>query len=227
LMPYLQVVNSFVPDSLIAARVPLICNQGTPLWASQGFTGASLTVNGIVGNGLTTYFNPGIVASTAFPSAASAGVTLYFSAVSGSTAYDFGYGNNSGSDTFNLSEYYSGNSVVWCWNTTAGQGALSVAAVGAGFLSSSRTSASAINLYYAKSSTAFASVASGAGTGGAPSANLLFIGCLNAYQLGGPFNYSSNRYSFFALHGGLTAGQTHSLYNRVQSLRGMLGGGFV
>lgn len=44
---------------------------------------------------------------------------------------------------------------------------------------------------------------------------------------GSPFDFSSKRYSFFAIHSGLTATESLAFYNLIQAFRTTLGGGFV
>jgi hypothetical protein len=49
-------VNCLVPDNLIAASTPLIFIAGNSLWTNHNFVSGDLTVNGLLGNGSSKYF---------------------------------------------------------------------------------------------------------------------------------------------------------------------------
>lgn len=219
-------VNCFISDSLASAFTPLIVG-GNELWVNHNFLIGDLTINGLIGNGSNKYIDTGILA-THFASDANAGATLYITNASPTATYDLGYTNNAGSDSFILVYNNNGTSAsgFQTWNSTTGAVGFSWTPK-PGYLSGSRTAANASALYYASSTTPHVTQATISSAGGSRTAHNLFVGCTNAFELGGPFGYTSNRYSFAAFHDGLTSLESAIFFSLIQAMRQALGGGFV
>lgn len=228
-------LNGLVPDNSIACRTPLFRGASNILWALGAGSITGVTSAGIQfaagANGLDTGF-----LSTTFPSNTSVGLALYISNTpgnsTGANTYDFGLTNNSGGAALTLS--YARGSVnkfpeAGCFDLVGGSGDTigSAQLTAGGFLSYQRTAANATALYFANSSTAFASVGTSATSGGTNNPFTMALGCghlTDSATFGlGP----GNTYSFCAMTTGMTSAQTQALFNRVQSYRSALGGGFV
>jgi len=226
LLSKMLTLNCIAPDNLIAATTPLIVGPGSDPWTNNGFGGTDITVNGLGNNSHnlnTGFFGTHMLSDT------NVGLTLYVNTASPGGTYDFGYGNNSGSDTLNMSFNANGggHAVFWCFNTTIGGGAIqSSSAPGGGYLSGNRTASNAMALYFANSTNSHASIATGSTSGGTRSAHVMLLGALNAYESGGAFGATTNKYSFCAMHEGLTSSESNNFYNRIQALRTAFGGGY-
>lgn len=219
-------VNVIAPDSLIAARTPLIKNNGSDPWANTGFVGGDLTVNGIAGDGASKFLDTGVL-GTHYPSDSNAGITLYGYTVSSQvTDYDAGYTNDTGSDHISLKLNEGGNSKTACFDLTAGL--VSTATHGAGYYSSNRVAANDLRLFYASASSVHAQIGSTfAGANGTRGAHNMYVCAANHWNAGLAFGFSTNRVSFAAFHQGLSSAQSAKFFADVQALRSALGGGFV
>lgn len=228
-------LNGLVPDSSIACRTPLFRGASNILWNLGMGSITGVTSAGIQfaagSNGLDTGF-----LSTTFPSNNSVGLVLYISNTpgnaTGANTYDFGVTNNSGGAALTLS-YARSNTTKFpesaCFNFTAGQGDIiaGAALTAGGFLSMQRTASNAAAIYFANSTTAFGSIATSTTSGGTNNAFTLGLG---AGHLSDSATFGlgpGNTYSFCAMTTGMTSAQTQALFNRIQTYRSALGGGFV
>lgn len=233
------VLNLFVPDNLIAACTPLIVNAGNDPWTNANFVAGDLTTHGLKGNGTNKYLNTGVITST-LPAPFgrySAGVSMMFqhdvpftngvlmSAAGSATGSAFGtatlntpqiYGNVWGTSAMGV-----GDHVNW----TSGNG---IANPWSGFVSHSRNSTTDYKMYAARVTVtplAFTQVASVAV---APNGNVIptypmYVFCQNA--VGTANFFSAARLSFAAVHSGLDATETETLYNLVAAARTGIGAG--
>lgn len=221
-------VNCIVPDNLTAALTPLIVGPGNDPWTNAGsslFVGANLTLNGLVG-AVNKHLDTGINPFTAFSNDTSFGMSAYSTTVSASAGVVFGCRTDNTHLVKMYIEYLDNNCYWDNWSEAAG-GRISGANAGwAGFISGNRTSAGATAIYKANGSTAFTTIASGLATAGSrPNLSL----SMYDYNINGVFgpNSETRRFSFAAIHLGLSSGQAQFLYNSVVTLRTALGGGLI
>ncbi len=221
--PLLIAANVFAPDDLIASITPLIVGIGLDPWTNNNFVSSDLSVNGLKGNGLNKYLATGVAPLSAYSSINDGGITLYNTFADDASPTDCFCGNGSTvffgltCDTLGNAQFYSHNAA----------GAVIVStnlSYGLGFSSGNRTSATSSNIYTANSYTAFSSIGSIAASGGSLSNQNLVVFARNYGTIAG---YSLKRFSFAAIHHGLTSSQCQALYNAIQTLRQNLGGGFV
>lgn len=210
---------------LIRATTPLIVGGGNDPWTNNGpFVPGDLTVNGLVGDGLSKYLNTGIVPSAVFPSTDEGGMTLYnMTGVNGPYG-DMGCEDGAGPIRLQLIEFNNTN-YFDCWDSINGR--ISFAdPLSSGFLSGNRIAANSFDIYRATSVIPFGSGVHGNTAGGnIPINNSIFVIAFNS--VGVPIAFSIRRYSFFAIHHGLTATKCEDFFDLIQALRTSLGGGFV
>lgn len=238
----LKSINFIAPDDLRCAMTPLIVHaQDSGLWqacTAATSTGATTIVNGtfstldatgwrcdyaVTPAPGTNNFNPAAILS----SVNNGGITVY------QTQYDglhstFGewMGAEDATDTNALfgAVLYFGNT-YFEWLSNASQ--MAQAHNGKfGYYSYNTTAANARNVYFANSINAHASIMSSAGAISGI-LNALAIVFNGSNQNGTTLNSSSNHYSFFAMHDGLTSAESADFFNRIQTLRTCLGTGFV
>jgi hypothetical protein len=237
--PKMREVNCFPyagVGSFAIATAPLLlgpsgANSGLYQWSNRAgaFLDSDFTIDGVAGNGTTKGFVTGIQPTLTFSSANSAGLTVYTS-TNTTTGYDAGAFNLAGTALFGIGSDSGNTFNSDCWDPAVNS-SLTPASPGlAGFYSMSRISATDFRNYFANSTNAFAQKAVNA----TPSAQTWFGGAANDDLIvcGVQFNGTmvaptARRISFFAAHEGLTATETQLLFNRVQTLRMSLGGGFV
>jgi hypothetical protein len=70
--------------------LPLLVGGGNDPWTNSNFISGDLTINGLVGDGFSKALNTGIIPSTCYPNANSAGLTIYNSTASNGTEVDMG-----------------------------------------------------------------------------------------------------------------------------------------
>jgi hypothetical protein len=225
-------------DNLSLAMTPLILGpagapiNGNRMWQGLGFTQADATINGTIGNvggqyrAFTSMIPANILNDT------SAGITIYSSNMTNTAAIDVGTFGTVGSACFQFSLDFNDNKTRYdCWENADLNGETQAPAPGVGgFYSASRIAASDTRIYFGNSTNAFAQI--GATNvnplgGNAASCNQAMLAWCTKSNAGTPFDFTDRRLSFIAVHKGLTAGQTQSFFNRVQTLRTCLGGGFV
>jgi len=230
--PLMIYVLPLVPDGLIAATTPLYNTAGgsNPAVNNGPFVAGDLTVNGLVGDALTKWLNIGVNISTAFPSAQNAGWSTYAFSTNATGTDSLAYISGTNIGIFTAAKFTDNNAYSSIGVATVGQNTVQVASPGAGFYTGNRTSNTVHKLYYAKSTSPFAQLGATdalAFNGVFPnSPNSLVFAVNNIGGIGTQFQ-SSDRLSFYAIHQGLTAAQAQNLFNRVQTLRTTLGGGFV
>jgi len=228
------VVNCYVPDNLVAVRLPLIYQNGFELWTNNAFAASNLTVNGLTGDGTTkflgTAINPTTVVQGGF-SDTSAGMTiLNFLAPTSSGDHEFAVNGTAANSLFSLLNE-SGVLKFYCWkfvtvNTEfVAITAPSPGATWPGYLSGNRTAANAIRLDWVTNSVwNIATNGTGNQTGARTSMTNLY-----AHAISGPgtvaASWSDRTISFIALHPGLTTTQSSNLWIRVFNLRTAFGGG--
>lgn len=215
-------VNCFAPDSLIAAITPLIVGPGNDPWINHNnaFHAGDLTVNGLHGDGATTFLQTGVKPSDMTGQPNSGGYTIYFYTCPSEASTDLAvYLSPDQAGLFNL----SGTVIFDCWNYSSGATSVSLPGF-IGYVSGNRVSASETHIYAANSGTAHYSAGGSSGAPGtAPNADL-WAWAMNA--TGTPSYLSTKRLSFIAMHQGLTATASLNFYNAVQALRVALGGGY-
>ncbi len=220
-------VCCFVPDNLIASITPLIKVAGNDPWTNTSFVGGDLTSAGLKGNGSTKYLNTGVVPNSAFASNQDIGLTLYNSSDNTDACeYDISATDNPATLTI-LSFYHSCGGVDYfdCNDTVQGRTSGADSAF-LGYVSGNRTSNTAAAIYKANSSTAHTTVGSSVVSGGfRPSFALYAYASNRGGTLDG--SLSAKRYSYVAIHLGLSSGESSAHYNLVQAMRTSLGGGFV
>jgi hypothetical protein len=233
---------ALVPDNLTAAITPLVKVRGNDPWTNSAFGGNSpfsesdLSVNGLKNisahkSYLATGVNPHLDLV-----GGDGGLTAYkFDAASSLDGTGFGVALGSkdvGDSTYmDLFLYFSNAEQVVSdmWYFTGGDRATSSATNRNGYFSSNRTSTSAFSVYWANSGNAHGSIASGGSTSNQPPN----CGSISAYQLQDCNGDTGQQYlyggtlSFLAIHHGLTSTQSSNFFNRIQTLRQALGGGFV
>ena len=221
----MMLVNVFAPDNLIASITPLFKVYGNDPWTNANFVAADLTVHGLKGNGTSKSLDTGAIPNTVFSgSALQGGMSLY------NTFPDVGVGAdiyvNNVNDSFILYCCNAGNATALIWSIGNGQASATGLPLGLGFTSSSRLSATSMNIYTANSTVAFSSIASIATTLGVPAHTYSIY--IFAKNISGTINsWTSKRFSFAAIHSGLTLAETQSLYNAVQQMRQAFGGGWI
>lgn len=226
-------LNFVAPDSIIAAKTPFIVGPGNDPWQDSinAFTGADLSVNGLLGNIALGHklLNTG-VSCAAFTSDGDCGLTFYVSVNGGSsTNMCCGVGRVAGNS---CGVFYDFTGFGFFFEVWAQGGACpdrpqnaAFAAGFQGYCSNNRISLSSATVYKANSVTPHAVVADCSGGGNItttrPAGNISFVS--DTVSDGS----NSSRYSFFAIHHGFTSAQSALFFARVQALRVALGGGFV
>lgn len=229
-------LNFIAPDSLIAARTPLIVGNGADPWSAvgAGWGAGNVTVDGVQPTGTNgEYWGTGVQPSTiAAMTTGSVGLCVYRTGVTapGADVYDFGASSEGNTNILALLTKNGGaTSEAQCWNFTGGAGMFQAANTPAeGWYSMQRTAANNAKIYRANSGTAHNAAGSTVNTGGGKTSQALDFMGLNIAGGHGFAALAAWRYSFAAiLNVGLTQSEDLALYNAVQALRTTLGGGFV
>jgi len=219
------VINAVVPDNLTAARTPFFHGVGFTIWDNNGFAAADLTVNGLIGNGSSKYLDTHIYPAGQILAAFSGGMSIYNYTFANENTNEFGGYANATQDIFAIRINLDVAFFAYGYVGTGSQCSAALANF-AGFLSGSRTANNAMALYKASSSVAFATADTDAVGVADRRINQLFN--IRAFTCTpGLAGYTSKRCSFFAIHTGLSSGESQTLYNAVQALRVALGGGYA
>jgi hypothetical protein len=229
LLPKMIAVNCFAPDNLSACTTPLIKNFGNDPWTNHNFAVGALTVNGLAGNGSSSYLDTGVVPNNCFPNVNSAGITLY------STKGNADAGKNDASvitgaaNAFQIQTDELGQTIFDCFTNNTGARVICPALPGSlGYTSANRTDATHQSVYQANSLVPHYLAGTNAGGPGASMpAGILPIFCWNSIGGTGITNFSNKRFSFAAIHLGLTQAESLALYTLVQAMRFSFGGGYV
>lgn len=216
-------VNGFAPDSLIAAETPFLKTLGTrdPYTINTG--APTVNVNGVLFAPVGS-FNIGITPSTDL-NLTNQGFSWYASTGIDVNHYELGCFNVATQNAVMMRWAFTGATKGAYTNSNGGSGSISNGTPIAGFHSWNRLTNTNFKLYRASSTHPFAQDGSDAvaNPNGLPTIEFTVGGC----NIDGTTNNTSNRFSFFAVHDGLTSTEAQNLYNAVQALRTAFGGGFV
>jgi hypothetical protein len=191
-----------------------------------------LTIGGLKGNAINKKLDSNVILTTAFPVSSSHGVTIYRSADAANPVSLCMYGceDNIAGYLALFSQGSDGPSVAYSTNGTVSQGRLQASPSDQGtpvlgYYSLNRTTTNSASLYHANSSVAQHSLVSISTMGGyLPAKNLMFY----AYHpTTGDVYYTGARFSFAAIHDGLTTSESQTFYNLIQIMRQQLGGGWI
>jgi hypothetical protein len=224
----MMAVNIYAPDNLSASITPLIRISGSSPWINHNFVSGDLNINGLAGDASSKFLDTGLVPSASFTTNF-AGVSLYAFDSTG-TGFDYGcYGPLTTDPVLigatkhtdhNAYSYDGDNNLTNVTNQLSS---------GSGFYTANRISTTDHKLYFAHSSQSFIQFGATDATSwtntGYPNTNFYVHG-EQLVGLGLQFP-SSTRISFMAIHLGLTSSEAQKLFNRVQTLRKSLRGGFV
>lgn len=215
-------LTCFVPDNLIAAITPLISTYGNAIWTNTNFTTSDLDIRGLKGNGSNKYLNTGVIPSSHF-TANMGGVTIYVTQGASENIRDFGV--QDGSSRYMFQHISFGNTCYFdCFTScraTAANGTNWV-----GYISGNKTSSSSNIVYKANSVTNHNELCKTLTLNTDAPPNLAcFLFC--ASSNGTPQFYSTKRFSFCAIHDGLTNRESLVFYNIIQTFRKKIGGGYV
>ena len=221
----MKVVMCFVPDNLIAALTPLIVGGGRDPWLNSGavpFTVAHLTKDGLIGATPTAsgrYLKTGFNSSM-YNNTSSCGLTLYNTTATAGNQIDFGEGV--AVNHVYMAIDYSGIGVIFdCLTNTTPR--LQKTNTGyTGYTSGNKTSPTVARIDQAKSTLAYNTFASQSNATGLFTSNEMYAYDINPVQVA-----SSKRFSFMALHDGLSFDDGSKFYNLVQTMRQQLGGGWI
>lgn len=217
-------VNCYVPDNLIASIAPLIhVNQST--WTNNNFVAADLNKDGLIGNGSNKYLNTNINPSLIFPNDLSGGITIYSSIHVAENAYGAGSQTTDGTQCMMLYYLFSGTTYWDCWNQSVGGRINATNTAFRGYISANRISAARSDIFSSSPLKLHSSIASTTTTNGTRPNFNIYVHCGNVS--GNAQTFSSRRYSFVAIHYGLTELESIKFYTLIQSLRQRLGGGYV
>lgn len=220
-------VNIFAPDNLSASITPLIKVAGNDPWTNTAFVVSDLNSDGLKGDGGSKWLNIGINPSVTFagPLSASAGITVY------STFSDANGGGGDcvtvdGSYAFNLWSDNAGNTIFDCFTNVTNRLSCISLANSLGYTSANRVSMTNQSVYQANSAIShFLAGFSSLGPGTVLPNRSMPAFCWN--DSGTIHNFSLKRFSFAAVHLGLTLDQSNSFFNAVQLLRQNIGGGWL
>ena len=221
--PLMIDVCIFAPDNLIASITPLINLLGNDPWTNHNFIADDLTVSGLRGDGTSKYLDTGVVANVAFSGTGEGGLSLYNTFADQGSGVDFYAGQSP--NFLGMLCCSGGQAFFDCWNNTTSRVSGTPLTYGLGFTSGNRISSSDSKLYTASSVSPFAQIGTLGSVAGATMTENLFLFCNNAS--GTPGSYTVKRFSFAAIHKGLTSTQCQALYNAVQALRQAFGGGWI
>jgi hypothetical protein len=215
--------NFFAPDSNAAALTPLIVGPSPALWPITTPGYAAQTINGWQFGGvadplITSIFTP----STSGLAFTNAGIVLYgYNIIDGITRGDFGAVHVATGDDF----YFK--TTAGAPSTQIGRVALAGSVSLNGYYSCQRTNSTSLNMYFANSTHAHASVGTTATAETGVISNLNFPAGMG-YSIDGSQDLPTSRtYSFLAVTTGMSSADSATLYAAVQTLRTNLGGGFV
>lgn len=223
----MKLLNPLVPDSLNAAKTPLIKVVGPNTWTNVSFTDANVTVNGVVGNN-SGYFQTGFIPSQAFDNLTNCGVTVYlYDTSTANHGFTFGCQTSGPTSAFMLYVSWWGQQTLWDnWNWNVRLASPVVTPPYVGYVSVNRISATSNAMFRARSDLLHYMAANSATSGGTyPSAS--YPAYFHSANVAGTVgDRSTDTLSFMAVHEGLTTSESEIFYNAVQALRTALGGGY-
>lgn len=209
-----------VPDNLIASITPLYKAAGSDPWTNHNLVAGDLNTNGLVGDAATKYLDSGFNCNTSWASGNNA-LFVYASAIGASPGHLF---CTTGAASTNDGLYVDGTPGV-----STGYNSQTVATSGTqfgpGFYVGSRTTANRMDLYFAKSTTAWSSIGNSVSGAGALSSHNLYLLARDSSDT--PASFSNSRVSIAGMASGLSSAEGQALFNAVQAFRTALGGGFA
>jgi hypothetical protein len=218
-------VVGFCPCNLIAATTPIYYTHGNAPWTNTSFTDSDLNIHGLKGDGTTKHLNTGLNPTTMYTSDNSAGITLYATESTDGEHRDFGC-DTAGSYNPAMMAYvtYLGTAYWDAYNFNTGR--VSAAnSVYTGYISFNRASASSQTIHRFNSRLSHSLLASGTGAPGTRPNLVLY--CFAGNESGTTTLRSAKRFSFAAVHEGLTEDESRTFSWIIQNYRVKLGGGFI
>jgi hypothetical protein len=218
-------VNCLVADNLIAATTPLIVGPGLDPWTNTNFSASELSVNGLNSAGAVRWLDTGVVPKDDYASDADCGLTLYNMTAINESVRDAGsvvggYGSV-------IVMHISLSAQVF-WDSWNASDRVQVSnSLWTGYISGNRHSTNTQVVYRANSSTSHAVLGTRNGLVSSKLANIYSIYIYASNESGSPTFSNNKRFSFAAVHDGLTTAQSSDLYDAVQAMRTALGGGYV
>jgi hypothetical protein len=227
-------VNCFVEGNIGIALTPLIVRNRNRTFTAQSENNILMDQNGAAGDGVAARVVTPCIPSQEMADANSIGLTLVTTDfVAPNEANDFGTEINESGFGVYLRPHFSDPPELdqgvdfWCYVEEDGP-TLERLVLFSGvtfadnhYFSGNRTTDGFLNLYRASQSVPhenMAASAPGSTAGALPTTNLCLWSTDNAF-------FSDKRFSFAALHDGLTFGESGTFYNLIHTLRTALGGG--
>jgi len=219
-------INIFAPDNLIASITPLIKTAGNTPWTNTNFVLGNLSANGL-SSASSGFLKTGVNPNVVYASANDAGFTFY--ANTAGSAPKMRMLSIDGSNAAGLyCDASAANSGAYgIWNQSPAIGGLATNIYF--FFSNNRTASNASAIYLANGSLGFTTLQASAGAPGTrPN--------LDVWVFTWNFNGSPSQTldagglttcSFAAIHNGLSSAEANLFFNRVQTLRQTLGGGYT
>jgi hypothetical protein len=217
-------LNCYVPDNLIASITPLI-HINNSAYTNVNFVSSDLNKDGLKGDGTSKYLKTEVNPFLVMPDNNSGGLTLYSNQALSENAYSIGCQDGGGTTTMILYYVFSNNATI-C-DMFDPNVRLSFANTGfTGYISANRVSTSRSDLYLASSRLSHYSATNNTTSSSAVRPN--FEAYVHVANTGGSVSaWSSRRYSFSAIHYGLTNMESSYFYHAIQALRNRLGGGYA
>lgn len=219
------------PTPLLLMQYPLIYeagNSNSP-WLNHNFVNADLNIDGLIGDGLTTYMETGFAPGSS-PDLADdrGGLSIYESEASllgGIVELEIGISNALGGVFLGCYEPTGLDGIFECWDgptqTLMGTGADVPA-----FYCMSRTSVTNLACY--RNATPVPNSPNVWNDTGAPvAADPIYFMAYNDVVAALPAGWTNKRVSFASVQTNLSAGEEGEFYDIVQTLRMQLGGGYV
>jgi hypothetical protein len=213
----IAVLGIYVPDNLIATITPLVKGNGSDPWGNNNFVSGDLTVNGLTGNGSTKYLNTGLSGSGLPATQTSFAVYLY--TTGGAAVVDIGVVSGTGAHWLGRDNYWRNGDPI--------NNDIQPTPPGNGFYCDVRTSSTDHRVFFASSGSGFAQLGStdtAALSLASPSQNF-FVHCYSD-QSGGAQAFSAYTISCAVVFTNFTSAKAQLFYNRTQTLRASLGGGY-
>jgi hypothetical protein len=219
-------VNCVAPYDLIGAITPLIKGPGSDPWTNVGFVGGDLSNDGLKANGIGKYLRTGVVPSTALANDTDVGLTIYNMTALNYNCVEMGANAGNGFTIELINSYNDALKNCYFDAYDFVNRFIRPNPLWAGYLSANKRTGVDKSVYKANDTTPFTTVGASTPVGGGarPNIEIFAFGINSAGLFASP---SPRRFSFMAIHLGLTAAQSEQLYNLVRTLRGSLLGGFV
>jgi len=222
------VINDANINDLVLYSYPFILTQGTyftPGQSNQPEANGDTNINGVIRHAADSNAktNTGITAS--LQNATSNGWFVYVTSIDATGGYDYGY-SSGGNAIAGTAHYTDGK--AYSYNGVAATNVISLASPGAGFYSGQRVSGTDHRLYFGNFANPMAQIGATDATAwaGPFGAFTEWFWGLNT-GAAAPFLPYGNRYSAFGVTTGMTLAQVTALFNRIDTFRRAMGGGFV